>query len=62
MVERFREQLSNEKLADRLQRLLHEAHQALEVDPNSLQGAPARAPRRRGVKRQSPARALEKPT
>jgi ATP-dependent helicase Lhr and Lhr-like helicase len=62
MVERFREQLSNEKLADRLQRLLQEAHRALEIDPTVPERAPTRTPRRRSVKRQSLASALEKPT
>jgi ATP-dependent helicase Lhr and Lhr-like helicase len=46
MVERFREELSTEKLADRLQRILAEAQQVLEG------GAPMAAPPKRR-KRQS---------
>jgi ATP-dependent Lhr-like helicase len=41
MVERFREELSTEKLADRLQRILAEAQQVLEG------GAPPAAPAKR---------------
>jgi ATP-dependent helicase Lhr and Lhr-like helicase len=56
MVERFREQLSNEKLADRLQRLLQEAEKLLDVN-TSAAPPPQRA---RRAKRQSAATVLEK--
>jgi ATP-dependent Lhr-like helicase len=49
MVERFREQLTTEKLAERLERILREADKAL-----GLPVAPA-APRRPGALRESPA-------
>ena len=46
MVERFREELSTEKLADRLQRMLAEATAVLD-DTNTAPGPPAAAKRRR---------------
>jgi ATP-dependent helicase Lhr and Lhr-like helicase len=50
MVERFREQLSNEKLADRLQRLLQQADEVLSCAASAPepadQGQPSRATRR----------------
>jgi len=49
MVERFREELSTEKLADRLQRILAEAQAVLDDTPT----APAAAPRAARRKRQS---------
>jgi ATP-dependent Lhr-like helicase len=51
MVERLREQLSTEKLADRLARLLADAEQAAAAPP----AAPSRPNRRRRVSRASPA-------
>jgi ATP-dependent helicase Lhr and Lhr-like helicase len=56
MVERFREQLSNEKLADRLQRLLQEAEKVLDV--NTSDALPTQRARR--TKRQSCANIVEK--
>ena len=46
MVERFREELSTEKLADRLQRMLAEASAVLDRT-NEAPSAPAPAKRRR---------------
>jgi ATP-dependent Lhr-like helicase len=50
MVERFREELSTEKLADRLQRLLAQAQDVLD----DTQPAPPKPPRARRRQRQSP--------
>jgi ATP-dependent Lhr-like helicase len=49
LVERFREELSTEKLADRLQRILAEAQAVLDDTP----AAPAAGPRAARRKRQS---------
>jgi ATP-dependent Lhr-like helicase len=48
MVERFREELSTEKLADRLQRILAEAQGVLDATPGP--SAQPRAVRGRGRK------------
>jgi ATP-dependent Lhr-like helicase len=48
MVERFREQLSTEKLADRLARIVAQAEQALQVPAGAVEAAP---PRRRRARR-----------
>jgi ATP-dependent Lhr-like helicase len=45
MVERFREELSTEKLADRLARILREADAEIDAPTASVEGAPARKPR-----------------
>jgi ATP-dependent helicase Lhr and Lhr-like helicase len=51
MVERFREQLSNEKLADRLQRILGEANAAVDaLAPTTDAAEPVRAPRQRSAR------------
>jgi ATP-dependent helicase Lhr and Lhr-like helicase len=46
MVERFREELSTEKLADRLQRILSEAQAVLDGTESALSSPPRRTRRR----------------
>ena len=55
MVERFREELSTEKLADRLQRILAQAQATLDGDAAQQSVTPGalRALRRGGARRQS---------
>ena len=65
MVERFREQLSTEKLADRLARIVADAQRVLDRPPAAVPGAAAAAtaaqpPHR--AKRQNPARRPPHPT